>query len=166
MIDATGALSFDISRARGSHSQFQRLSGTSVYRRGVDFIFEDHTAEAGETYRYLVAVNEDGARIASFETEVTTNTASLTLRQNHPNPFNPVTQIPFVIDETQHLTLSVYDISGRLVRTLVDRRMRPGSYTEQWDGTDARGNRVASGVYFYRLTAGKTVLSRKSLLLK
>ena len=142
------------------------MTDPGVYRRGLDFVFEDFAADPGETYRYRVVINEDGDRVASFETRVSTLAAALSLRQNHPNPFNPNTRIPFVIDEVQHVTLSIYDSAGRLVRTLIDRRMRPGSHSQEWDGTGARGNRVSSGVYFYRLTAGKKTLSRKALLLK
>ena len=86
--------------------------------------------------------------------------------QNYPNPFNPVTVLSFTIDREEHVTLAVYDISGRLVRTLVDRRMRAGAYAEEWDGRDQNGNPVASGVYLYRLKTGNRALTRKAILLK
>jgi flagellar hook assembly protein FlgD len=88
------------------------------------------------------------------------------LHQNVPNPFNPTTTIPFVIDTRQHVSLSIYDISGRLIRTLVDRTMDPGVYAEEWSGRDAKGNAVASGVYFYRLSAGNRILTRTAVFLK
>jgi hypothetical protein len=166
LIDDDGELSFDISRARDSQGSFRTMPDADVHRRGADFVFEDHTADPGETYRYLVSIREDGDLVASFETQVRTPAASVSLRQNHPNPFNPGTHIPFVIDGVQHVSLSIYDTSGRLIRTLVDRKMNPGSHSVEWDGTDADGGRVASGVYFYRLTAGKRTLTRKALLLK
>ena len=80
--------------------------------------------------------------------------------------FNPVTLIDYTVDEDGAVYLGVYDISGRLVRTLVDRRMRSGAHSAEWDGRDNQGHSVASGIYFYRLTAGKASLARKAVLLR
>ncbi len=88
------------------------------------------------------------------------------LYPNHPNPFNPTTTIPYETDCAGRVTLAIYDVSGNLVRTLVDREMGPGSYNEKWDGRDSGGTLVASGVYLYRLTAGSRTLMRKAVLLK
>jgi len=88
------------------------------------------------------------------------------LDQNHPNPFNPTTQIGFGVDRPEVVQLSVFDARGGRVRRLVDRPMRPGRYVEEWDGCDARGRQVASGVYFYRLTAGHGTLTKKMVFLK
>jgi hypothetical protein len=83
-----------------------------------------------------------------------------------PNPFNPTTTIAFSIDREAPAVLSIYDVAGRLVRTLVNRRLEAGSYTEAWDGRDASGDEVASGIYFYRLKAGRKVLTRKMVFIK
>jgi hypothetical protein len=115
---------------------------------------------------YRVTIVENGDPVTSFETSVTTPALQLTLDQNHPNPFNPRTRIDYRIDRTRPVHLAVYDISGRVVRVLVDRNMHAGVYTETWDGRDTRGREVASGVYFYRLRAGTITLSRKATLLK
>ena len=91
------------------------------------------------------------------------------LSQNHPNPFNPSTTINYQIpDETGNVafTLNVYDIRGRLVKTL-DRGMKsPGYYSSFWDGTDNNGSQVSSGVYFYRFTSSAYNATRKMILLK
>jgi hypothetical protein len=92
--------------------------------------------------------------------------AQLGLAQNIPNPFNPTTRIDFYLDREERITLIIYDVEGRVVRELIDRTMRPGSHTESWDGRDTNGNAVASGVYFYRLNAGRRTLARKAVLLK
>lgn len=76
------------------------------------------------------------------------------------------TEIRFGIREAADVSLSVYDASGRLIRTLFDGRANPGSYVETWDGRDARGSAVGSGMYFYRLRAGERALTRKMILLK
>jgi trimeric autotransporter adhesin len=83
------------------------------------------------------------------------------LRQNHPNPFNPTTEIGFQIADYGHVLLRVYDMLGREVATLVDEEKEPGTYTVRWD---ARG--VSSGVYFYRLTAGPFTETKRLLFLK
>jgi hypothetical protein len=88
------------------------------------------------------------------------------LGQNFPNPFNPTATIRFEIARPEHVRLKVFDVAGRLVRTLVDEPRQPSAYVVVWDGTDDRGGPVASGVYFYRMTAGSFVETRKMMLLK
>jgi hypothetical protein len=90
------------------------------------------------------------------------------LSQNYPNPFNPSTKIRFHVKDKGLVTLKIYDVAGRLVETLMDAELVPKSegYTVTWDGTGRNGNRVASGVYFYRLTAKGFEKTRKLVLLK
>jgi len=88
------------------------------------------------------------------------------LYQNYPNPFNPTTNITFTVPGSAHTTLSIYNIEGRLVKTLLDSDFEGGVKTVTWDGRDARGNPVSSGVYFYRLSAGNDVMTKKMILLK
>ena len=88
------------------------------------------------------------------------------LYQNYPNPFNPVTNIEFRIADFELVKLVIYDLLGREVKTLVHRKLAPGSYSVKWDGRDETGKPVASGVYIYRLRAGRNSLAKKALLLK
>lgn len=88
------------------------------------------------------------------------------LGQNRPNPFNPATNVPFTIEKDGVVTLQIYDVAGRLVRTLVDRPMKAGRYTEAWDGRDERGQKAATGLYFFRLQSGGKTSIRKGILLK
>jgi hypothetical protein len=89
------------------------------------------------------------------------------LHQNVPNPFNPTTVIQYVVPESgAYVTLRIYDVGGRLVRTLVDGVVRSGLKSVVWDGRDGRGVRAASGVYFYRLEAPGYVKTRKMVLMK
>lgn len=88
------------------------------------------------------------------------------LEQNYPNPFNPSTTIGFVLPHESHITLSVYDIQGRLVKTLKNGTVQGGYGEVVWDGEDQSGDAVSSGVYFYRLTAGDQTITRKTVLLK
>jgi len=88
------------------------------------------------------------------------------LGQNYPNPFNPETSIPFTLTSAGHVTLRVYDVSGRFVATLLDENRSAGEHVARWDGRDARGRASSSGVYFVRLQANGTTETRKIALLK
>jgi hypothetical protein len=88
------------------------------------------------------------------------------LAQNSPNPFNPKTAISFTLPEAVDVRLEVFDVSGRKMATLVDRRLDAGPHSVSWDGVTDSGEQAASGVYFYKLTAGEEKTSRKMVLLK
>jgi hypothetical protein len=98
-----------------------------------------------------------GDEVASFD---------FRLHQNHPNPFNPTTRIRYELGSRLHVSLGVYDVRGGLIKHLVDELAGPGSFTAEWNGTDFRGERVSTGVYFYRLNAGQFAETRKMVLLK
>jgi len=88
------------------------------------------------------------------------------LGQNYPNPFNPTTTIRYSLAEPGDVVLTIYDLTGSPVRTLVERRMLAGRHRARWDGRDASGLPVASGVYSYRLEIDGTGQNRKMVLLK
>jgi hypothetical protein len=86
---------------------------------------------------------------------------SIGLSQNYPNPFNPNSDIRYQVSESRSVRLSVFDMLGREVAVLVDEVKSPGTYTVRFDGSG-----FASGVYYYRLTAGGSVETRKMILAK
>lgn len=88
------------------------------------------------------------------------------LLQNVPNPFNPTTRIGFTLERSGWTSLAVHDVNGSLIRTLVDERLPAGNHWCDWDGRNARGEPLSSGVYFYRLKTEKATLTRKAILLK
>jgi len=95
------------------------------------------------------------------------------LGQNYPNPFNPSTAISFTVYSSQfivhgpiHTTLTIYNILGEKVRTLIDDNRVPGNYQIIWKGKDEEGKDVASGVYFYRLEVGEKSISKRMVLLR
>jgi hypothetical protein len=109
-------------------------------------------------------VGTDGVFIVTTGGSVGDNSnlaTAFALHQNYPNPFNPTTTIRFEVETHRHATLHIYDITGRVVKTLVDEQLQPGEYEVQWDASN-----VASGVYFYRLHAGDRQITRKLVLLK
>lgn len=92
--------------------------------------------------------------------------AAFTLESNYPNPFNPSTTIRYALPEAARVRLSIYDLSGRLVRTLVSAEENPGYKQVVWNGRNQAGDALSSGVYLYRLEAGEFVQTRKMLFLK
>ena len=88
------------------------------------------------------------------------------LNGNYPNPFNPETTISFSLKEPANVSIEIYNVQGKLVRTLVNEERTAGNYTVIWDGRDSGGRNVASGVYYYRMRAGKYSSTRKMIMLK
>ncbi len=116
----------------------------------------------------LVEVQLSDAEGAPMTVTTHKNTAipeSFALKQNYPNPFNANTVITFALPEAADWNLTVYDIAGRVVRELTGND-EPGIVTVQWDGADERGETVASGIYFYRLTAATFSETKKMVLVK
>lgn len=91
---------------------------------------------------------------------------SFVLYQNYPNPFNPSTTIWFALARPSRIVLSLHDVLGRTVRTLVDDRRTAGSYSVLWDGTGSDGTPLPSGMYFIRLTNGGYMQTKNALLIK
>ena len=88
------------------------------------------------------------------------------LSENHPNPFNPQTEISYDLPNAGQVELSIYNLLGQRIKTLVDEFQAAGHKTVRWDGTDEEGNKIASGIYFYRIKAGDFVDSKKMILMK
>jgi flagellar hook assembly protein FlgD len=86
--------------------------------------------------------------------------------QNVPNPFNPSTRISFDLESRENVTISVYDVKGRRVNTLLQGTLEAGPHSVDWDGTSAEGTRVSSGVYLYVLRTSTETISRRMVLLK
>jgi hypothetical protein len=130
----------------------------------------DASVMPATTYHYeLLVRTRGGNEFRSPVATVTTATAALALAQNHPNPFNPTTVIPYTLpggSTPQRVRLLILDVAGGVVRTLVDESQAGGSHEATWDGRDDRGGPVSSGVYFYVLDAGGERRTRKLVLLK
>ncbi len=88
------------------------------------------------------------------------------LLRNYPNPFNPVTKIQFVVNRDSQVSLRVFDVQGRAVRTLLNSYLAAGSRVVGWDGRDDAGRSLASGTYFLRLQGGGTFLTRTINMVK
>ena len=104
--------------------------------------------------------------ISEWELDETVRPEKFKLMQNYPNPFNPSTQIGYTLISAGPTKLEVYNMMGQRIRTLVDEERPAGSYRVMWDGRDDSGNRVVSGVYFYRLQTAKSVVTKRMILVK
>jgi hypothetical protein len=116
----------------------------------------------GEVEDYEVTIEDDEVTSAN-EDGVPTRFA---LHEAVRNPFNPQTTLSFSLPLASHVQPTIYDVSGRLVTTLLDEDRGPGRHDVVWDGHDDLQQRVSSGVYFYRIKAGSFVETKRMVLLK
>jgi hypothetical protein len=136
---------------------FSIRSGDGVNPSYVKMLFIDRLGNATE--REIVL----GSPTDVLSPEVP---AALLLDQNRPNPFNPTTTISYAIPSKALVVLRIYDVRGRVIRTLVNKSQTASHYSIAWDGRDDRGFEVASGVYFAQLSASQQTVTRKLVLLK
>ena len=159
-------LGYKIYRSGGGKSQLAPLNADRLLPPGSD-VYVDSNVQGGLSYEYVLGVVlADGSEMSSRVARIDVRPVELTLYQNYPNPFNPTTTISFVVPETGPVNISIYDVKGSLVHTLIDSKMAAGSRQISWDGKDNRGNGVGSGVYFWRLVFGKRSLTKRMILLK
>jgi M6 family metalloprotease-like protein len=157
---------FKVYRRIAGVNDFSLISGNDLIARD-ERRYVDSNVQPGNNYQYAVgAVRPDGSEVRSAPIDATVDAPDLVLHQNFPNPFNPSTSISFSLPEAARVDLAVFDVEGKLVRMLVGGLLPRGLSQVQWDGTNEGGERVGSGIYLYRLRAGKRVLTRKMILLK
>ncbi len=160
-------MEFEIERAEGESGQFISLPEAEITSEGMNFSFTDNSVLPGTEYRYRVNVtDEDGSRVLFETSPVNLPARELTLHQNSPNPFNPQTTISYYLPSSCAVKLEIYNVTGRRVATLVDAVQPKGYKSVSWNGTADSGEKVSSGVYFYRFTAGKKTMTKKMILLR
>ncbi|MFQ5709886.1 MAG: T9SS type A sorting domain-containing protein, partial [bacterium] len=142
----------------------EKLNITQDLRKQAEYTFASGVFGAKKQLKLLVGSSQ-------FLTDETSGIASVpdkfVLFQNFPNPFNPATTIRYGLPSAQEVTIRVYDILGREVTTLVDHEMKEaGFHALTWGGSNSNGRPVASGLYVYRIEAGKFSQTRKMLLVK
>jgi len=131
--------------------------------RGVELKVEANLSDM--QYGNVMELSTGSMTVLDQGVEVT----SLELTQNYPNPFNPSTKISYNVDASGMVTLKVYDIMGRLVRTLVDGHRSSGNlggYSVVWDGKDSQGQQVSAGLYIYSLQTPGGNMTKKMVLMK
>ena len=149
--------------------------GNSDEFKSYDFIDSD-LPQVDVLYYYLNQIDLDGTTSRSQIVEILLSPTAVaelalpsvnSLQQNFPNPFNPETMISFDLSGDQVVNLTIYDMTGQVVRKLVDAQpMTVGSYKQMWDGRNDSGAKVGSGIYFYQLRAGDFIAKKKMTLLQ
>jgi hypothetical protein len=150
------------------------VEGRGTVADAADYAFVDKDVLAGETYVYRLTSRDYSGllhRYGNGQIEVFAELLpeGYVLEGNYPNPFNPTTTIRFSLANEARVSLVVFDVTGRKITTLVnDRQLAADRHEYLWNGEDAAGRVVASGVYFYRLivNAGESVQTRRMLLIK
>jgi len=162
---ADGLEGFNVYRSVDGETGFVRLNDKGLVAPA-ETSYLDTEIEPGRIYWYRIgAVDGDGEFLSTVRS-VTSPHRNVELHQNYPNPFNPSTRISYYLPRAVRVTLTVYDVRGALVRTLVDQPVGVGHHSLAWDGTDSNGTRVGSGVYLYRLRAGNKVITKKLVVVK
>lgn len=139
-----------------------------------EYEYLDQFVQPGHTYEYRLGDVDYNAKttyhnslvIAIEVTDIVAIPEKFELKPAYPNPFNPITNIQYALPNDSKVRLSIYDISGTLVATLVNRREKAGNRQVYWNGRDSFGNNVSGGIYLYRIEAGQFVATRKMLLLR
>ena len=139
--------------------------------------YTDEGVTSAGTYYYVLAAVDFSGNTSEFtaklefvatgvEPEGTLVPTEFGISQNYPNPFNPTTHIKYQLPEAAKVTIKVYNILGEEVRTLVDSKEAAGYKTTMWDGLDNNGTPVASGIYLYRIKAGKYTATKRMVFIK
>ncbi|MDZ4121331.1 MAG: FlgD immunoglobulin-like domain containing protein, partial [Candidatus Cloacimonadaceae bacterium] len=141
-----------------------------------DPFYSEILTEPGTYQYYVQALYGDGESLPTDilsvgfpflgEPEEPSSPMVTMLMANYPNPFNPDTRISFNLASSGKVRLQIFNLRGQLVKTLCDMEMSSGTHSFVWNGRDGSNHRVASGVYFYRLSAPLYTRTRKMLLLK
>lgn len=164
---------FEVQRSKATTSNFVKIGYVSFDNSGGSrghYRFVDEDLELG-TYFYRLKLIELGGN-HDFSPSAQVVSAKLDefyLYQNHPNPLNsftPTTIISYTLLQSSHVKLVIYDMNGREVYRLVDAFQEAGRYEVDWEGTDFRGERVASGNYYYKIEALKSAKFRKMMVLR
>ncbi len=122
--------------------------------------------DKGNYSSYSPTANFSIAKVTDIKNDLNSIPATYTLSQNYPNPFNPTTIIRYGIPQNADVTLSIYNMLGQKIKTLVSEQKNAGTYSVQWNGDNEFGQKVSSGAYIYRINAGNFVKAMKLILMK
>ena len=161
----TPFMGVNIYRAEGEGEPLVQLNAELIpVELGPEYI--DRSAVPGKTYCYKLGAVDADEEYFSDIISVSVGPRPFNLHQNYPNPFNPATTIGFYNPELQRVDLSVYDVQGHKIKTLVSGTREAGEHAAVWNGTNDEGHAVSSGVYFYSLKIGKAQSTKRLVLLR
>ena len=163
----SGADGMIVTRVRAWEAAGRKFGENEISRDGSLYELVDRTGVPGSSYTYTIEAAEGGDAALLFVSDIVEiPSAGLTLFQNHPNPFNPATVIEYYLPSKQRVRLDIYNVSGSRIARLVDGVRDTGRHVTEWAGRDDSGRPASSGVYFYRLTAGKSSIQKKMILVR
>ena len=140
----------------------------SIQYKSEDITYTDYLSDTDLVYQYFATQTDRFWNESESSNRVYTSSGPMPdkykIAQNYPNPFNGMTTIPFAIPDYSHVTLSITDIRGKIIATLIDQPMLPGNHTINWYGKNDAGSHQASGVYLIYLNTGSKVKYSKRLL--
>ena len=159
---------FDIERSADNKTFYKigNIKGRGTTTEKQSYTYTDKISGGGKFYYRLKQIDFNGSYTFSNVLEVSALPTVFSLSQNFPNPFNPSTTIKYQLPQKERVVLEIYNTLGEKVKTLVDDIRDPGFYEAKWDGTNNNNIDVATGVYIYRIIAGKFVLAKKMMFLK
>jgi len=165
-VDNTG---FNILRGLSRSGDFVKVSdGLIPTNEQSQYQFTDKSVKVGARYFYILQDVDLNGRITEhgpLSIDIVAPT-TFELSQNFPNPFNPETKIQYQLPEAGDVTIRIFDVLGREVRTLVDERKEAGFHVATWNARNNNGLQVSSGIYYYRIISGGNHETKKMLLLK
>jgi hypothetical protein len=156
-------------------NSFVTISGSNYLQAPVDWTeYTYHIAQPGAIYIGIQCVSDDAfifcvddVIISSEEVEeLEVPAIATTLHNNYPNPFNPETTIAYSVKERELVNIEIFNVKGQLVKNLVKSIQEPGNHTVVWDGNDNKGCPVSSGVYYYKMNAGRYSCTKKMMMIK
>ncbi|MCB9205949.1 MAG: T9SS type A sorting domain-containing protein [Ignavibacteriales bacterium] len=137
----------------------------------IDVMYLDNTVTSGTQYFYVVSASDFSGNMSGFSNEINAILTGVNmesgipteyaLNQNYPNPFNPSTAIKFSLPEVTNVKLTIFDVTGREITTLVNKEMNAGFYSVNWNAVN-----ISSGIYIYKLETNSFVDVKKMILLK
>jgi hypothetical protein len=131
------------------------VAGQGTKSTPTNYSFTVTKISGGTHFFRLKQIDQDGTLEYSGETEVNVGVpAQFELLQNYPNPFNPSTRIRYRLPQASHVSLIIYDLTGREIRRLLDESKPAGEHSIEWNGKSDGGRSVAGGLYFYKIQAG------------
>ncbi len=165
---------FYIFRSENKEGDFNKVNkaiipGALNTLKKQEYRFEDTPPEPNKTYYYKLANVTSNGNLTyhgPVESRDQQNPEMFILEQNFPNPFNLQTTIPFTLYETAHVNLTIYNIKGQRIKTLCNKELKSGHYSQTWDGKDYQGYVVPSGTYFYIMRIDDNLKKKKMQLVK
>jgi len=176
---STGASHYRVYRNTSSSAS----GATALGSWQTSIFYDDISATPGRTYYYWIKAAEsstgsNASDFSSYDTGYIKSPSSLlipeeiekiekfTLNDNYPNPFNSSTEIRFYVPISSRINLSIYNLTGNLIKKILDFNLPKGVHQITWDGTDNNGNYISSGLYIYRLSTANISLQKKLLFIK